>query len=188
MPRDLELRPQAGLYDEQRDGASVQTGCFFCRSGSEERFIADMKRAFPGLNMLSPKKVRLRRRGGSGVPETVTLFPGYVFFRTSGDFDPRGLLSRQYVYRLLTYPNGDWRLHGPDLALAEWAFMNDGVVGLSRARYAEDGLRFVDGALKRYEDKIVKINRRAGTAQIRLMLMNECVELWLGYEIIYPEA
>lgn len=167
-------------------GGGMRMGCLFCRSGSEGRLLSEMALAHGDIELLSPQKVRLRRMGGRRIEERTTLFPGYLFFRTRGEPDFREWTRRKHLYRLLTYPDGDWILHGADRAVAEWLFDRRGIVGLSRACHEGDGLRFVDGMLEGREPEIVKLNRRACTAQVKLDLMGIPLTLWLGYELIDP--
>lgn len=174
--------PSGGVTEQSNDAI----GCLFCRSGAEDRIISELKISHPGINALSPKKIRIRRYGGMAVEEQVTLFPGYIFFNSTGDTEFRGILSKQDVYRLLTYPNGDWNLRGDDRAIAEMMFNHNGVIGLSKAFYEGDSVHIADGALKDLEGSIIKLNKRAKTAQVKIEFAGKNLILWLGYEIIDP--
>ena len=155
-------------------------GCLFCRSGSEETLIGDLKSSHPHLICLSPKKVRVRRQGEH---EIVTLFPGYIFFHTSLDFDMRALVQKANVYRLLRYPNGEWKLHGSDLHMAMMLFEIGEIIELSRARFDGNKVEILSGPLIRFKKYITKINKRAKTAQVTIDFHGEILIMWLGLEI-----
>ena len=84
----------------------------------------------------------------------------------------------------MQYPTGDWKLIGSDLLLAEWLFETGGIIGLSNARFEEDGVRVVSGPLNDYEDRIKEINKRAKTAKIIIDFHGMELTLWLGFEIV----
>lgn len=179
-------------------------GCLFCRSGSEERIIRDLRNIQPALECLSPKRVRIRRKGER---ETVSLFPGYIFFKTHANavnlcaedantnivspskevdeatVDFRTIVGKTDVYRLLRYPNGDWALKGSDLHLAMLLFEWGGIVKLSRGKFTENGVKMISGPLFEYESCITKIDKRAKTARVTIDFHGEKIEMWLGFEI-----
>ena len=159
---------------------NIYYGCFFCRSGSEERIIHEMSISHPQMDCIVPKRVRIRRQGEK---ETVTLFPGYIFFRISSSIDFRALVQKTDVYKLLQYPNGDWVLHGADLKIAMMIFEMGGVFILSKACYNDTGIQFLSGPLKEYENHITKIDKRAKTARVTMVFHGREMTLWLGYEI-----
>ena len=167
-------------------GVSKKLGCIFCRSGSEDALVQALRRVHPELEALSPRRVRIRRSGGKAVAETAPLFPGYIFFRTADEPDFRTFVRQKHLYRLLTYSGGDWVLHGADRAVASLMFEHRGVIGLSKAFYVGDAIRVTEGAMKGREAAIVKFNRRAMTAQVKLDFMGKTLCLWLGYELIDP--
>lgn len=159
-------------------------GCLFCRSGSEDRIIRELENSHPSLTCIAPKRVRIRRRGGVGIEELVSLFPGYIFFCTSVIQEFRTLLQKADIYRLLRYPNGDWKLYGSDLYIATLMFEVDGVVGLSKACFEGNTVKILEGPLKDYEGCIIKINKRAKTAQVKVDFQGKVLIMWLGFEII----
>ena len=90
--------------------------------------------------------------------------------------------ERRDVYRLLRDSNGGWRLRGTDEAFARKLFEQHGVLDFSRAYYENDRIRIVDGILKDYEASILRVNRRAQTAQIRVDICGRETLIWLGFE------
>jgi len=159
---------------------SVAYGCIFCRSGSEDRIIRELKSSRPEMVCISPKRVRIRRQGEK---ELATLFPGYIFFRSSATVDFRTMLQRDEIYRLLQYPSGDWKLRGSDLLIAVFMFDLGGIVGLSKARFDGNGIRILSGPLKEYENSITKLDKRAKTAQVTIHFHGMELIMWFGFEI-----
>ena len=161
--------------------ALTHYGCLFCRSGSEERIINDLKNSHPDLDCISPKRVRIRRQGEE---EVVSLFPGYIIFKVSGQIDFRTIINKNDIYRLLKYPAGGWTLEGDDQNTAMMLFAMGGVVRLSRARFEENQVIMIDGPLKEFESNIKQINKRAKTANIEFEFQGRMLSVWLGFEVI----
>ena len=154
-------------------------GCLFCRSGSERRVIEELKNSYPKISCISPKRERVRRQGEK---EIVTMFPGYILFKTSIKTDFQIITKKTDVYRLLRYPSGSWELRGGDLDIAIALFEMDGIVGLSKACYEGNTVRMIEGPLFKYREKIVEINKRAKTARIEIAFQEKKVMVWLGFE------
>lgn len=159
-------------------------GCFFCRAGAEARVMQRLQLIYPDVQFIFPAKLRFRRSRTVAREEQVALFPGYIFFRTTGDIRREEYRMLGDIFRLLTYEGGDWRLHGSDEGIARSLFACAGVVGISRAYYEGDRIRISDGFLKAYEGQIIRVNRRAKTAQISLDFQGKTLSLWLGFELI----
>ena len=159
-------------------------GCLYCWSGREEGVIGQIATKFPEVHAIVPAKLRYRRHGGQADEERVKLFPGYVFFRTTAEIDLVGFSRIVDLVRVLTYADGDWRLHGADSEIAREIFDAEGTVGFSTAYYEGDRIRIVDGFLKKYEGSIIRVNRRAKTAEIRVCLQDKVITTWLGFELI----
>lgn len=170
--------------DDLAAEAGLAYGCLFCRTGREQRIIAELEAAHPELRLVFARKLRRRRQGGASTEEAVPLFPGYLFFRCDPAFDAGQLARREDVYRLLCDSEGCWRLRGSDLQLARELLRTDGVVGFSKAWYEGDRIRIADGLLKAYEGRIIRVNRRAQTAQIAFGMDGREVTVWLGFELI----
>ena len=180
------IRTNISIQGDSFPSRDIKTiyGCLFCRSGIEDRIISELKITMPGLSVISPKKIRIRRYANEAVEELATLFPGYLFFFADGEIDFRELLRKQDIYRLLSYPNGEWMLSGADRMIAELMFDNGGVIGLSKAFYEGTIIRISDGPLKNMEGSIIRVNKRMKTVEVGLELMGKKVKLWLGYEIV----
>ena len=96
----------------------------------------------------------------------------------------RDLYRLPDILRVLCSGDGDWHLAGTDLIMAKALFSEDGVVGFSWAFFEGDRIRIADGFLKQYEGQIIRVNKRAKTAQIRVKFEGKTLSLWLGYELI----
>ncbi len=169
-------------------GRAFAFGCLFCRTGREENVRSMLRGKYPQLMTLAPEKIRYRRMGGKAYEERVRLFPGYLFFMTRGDEDPVGFKRIPDVLRLLTYQDGDWRLHGSDARIARSVFENEGLIGPSKAYFEGDRIRIVSGFLKAYEGNITRVNRRARSAEIRVQLYDKVITVWLSFELIEKDA
>lgn len=178
-------RGAMGAVVPARDGQdALAYGCLFGLTGDEDAVIRALVDRHPGVEAISPKRVRIRRAGGVGTEEQVTLFPGYVFFRVRAadpDFTPK---VWRLPARLLTYDDGVWQLHGADAQIAQAFFEAGGVVKLSTAYYEGDRIRILDGFLKNYEGSIARVNHRARTAEIKVQFQDKTLSLWLGFELV----
>lgn len=159
-------------------------GCLFCKSGMEKHLAQKLAIRCPQAEFIIPEKTRIRRKSHEAIEETVILFPGYIFMRTSADFDAYEALNIANVYRVLADSEKDWRLRGADCKLAESLFELGGRIGLSTAYYIGDRIRIVDGFLKEYQGEILRVNRRKKTAQVRLFIEEKEMLVWLGFELI----
>lgn len=166
----------------------LKYGCISCRSGCEDRLKLEMKDKYQGMDVIFPKKKRIRRIGGAAFEEETGLFPGYIFFSTREEtLNLREILQKDYVYRLLTDPDGEWPLKDSDRAFAEMLFAEDGLIGFSRAFYESDKIRIVDGFLKNYEGNIIRVNKRARTAEVAVQLRGKNITMWLGFELLQTQ-
>lgn len=167
------------------DSQGLQYGCISCRAGAEERLKREIEEKLPDLDVIFPRKMRIRRMGGAAFEEETPLFPGYVFFSTETETpNLREFLRKDYVFRLLTNPDGDWQLSGSDREFAELLYSNGGLIGFSKAFYEGDTIRVVDGFLKNYEGSIIRLNKRARTAEVKVQFRGKTVSMWLGYELL----
>lgn len=159
-------------------------GCLFCRSGMEKHIALELGNRWPQVDFIVPEKKRIRRKNGNALEESVVLFPGYIFMRTTENIAALPLFCVPNVYRILMDSEKNWKLRGTDRTLAEALFQTGGVVGLSKAYYDGDRIRIVDGFLKEYEGQILRVNHRRKTAQICVMIEEKEMMIWLGFELI----
>lgn len=170
------------VYTEKR-----AYGCIFCRTGNEQLLIQSLEKEHSGIRVISASKKRMRRQGKMLIEEQVPLFPGYLFFCAEEEFDSRMLIYKEDIFRILHDSEGCWQLRGEDEAFARALFEQDGVIGLSRAYYEGDRIRIVEGMLKMYEGRILRVNHRSHTAQVCVGVAGQEVTVWLGFEVIDKE-
>lgn len=192
MP-DSEVSPNEAPQVEEAEQETAQDdkeyGCIFCITGREFAVAQRLEKAIPGLKAISPVKLRYRRMDGVAHEERVILFPGYVFFevQAGSDVEIRTIYIDQDVFKVLYVDDEkkDWRLVDPDKSVAKQFFDMNGVIGFSEAYFDEgDRIHIVKGFLKEHEGKIRRVNRRARTVQITLVIGNKNATVWLGYEEI----
>ena len=168
-------------------GAPIRYGCLFCRVGSEESVVRTVKERLTSVDAVRLTKVRRRYTAGQVREETVSLLPGYVFVRAPEDYPLFYRAKLQGVHRVLSDTEGRWQLHGTDAEFTEKAFGTQGVIGLSQAWFEGDRIRISGGFLQGYEGNILRVNKRRGTAQVRLTLDQKEMLIWVGYELIQPK-
>lgn len=156
-------------------------GCLFCRSGQEEATANELRTLYPEIEYIVPLKKRYRRIGKVLQEETVTLFSGYIFFRTNTSEQLSRLESHRNVFRILKDTEHNWQLQGSDLTLVENLFNEDGIIGFSKARFENEQIVIVDGFLKDKNFDVVCVNHRARTLQVRLSLAENVIQAWVGY-------
>lgn len=179
---------EEGCGRMQNDGSADAYGCLYCRVGSEKQIARLIEREDMSLRVLFAEKKRRRRQGKRFFEEETPLFPGYLFFRAPADYEAQRLMRKPDVYRLLQTADADWRLQGADARFARELFRMRGVIGLSKARMEGDRIRIVEGALKEYQGQILRVNRRAQTAQVCVHMCGREVLVWLGFELLEDDA
>lgn len=159
-------------------------GCIFCKTGRELETIAELKKAIQAIEFVAPQKT-IRRRNKTGMTEEKEiLFPGYIFFRTSGDVPLILVKQNKNVLSVLNTDKNDWRLLGNDALFAKWIFEHNGIFGLSEAHYIGDRIRIISGPLMGRDGQIQKVNRRFKTCQVSVSFDHHEFKIWLGYELV----
>ena len=176
---------QAGALGMDSSENGKRYGCLFCKVGAEKAVAKDITDETLGVLAIVPERLRYRRNRGIATEETATLFPGYVFFETDDpEYRARELNKRRDVYRVLMTSEGEWKLSGSDRQFAERFFETNGVIGFSRVYKENDRIRVLDGYLKENEGKIIRVNMRARTAQVKVRFCDKDLEMWVGFELI----
>ena len=158
-------------------------GCIFGITGVEEQIIENLKLKF-SLQVISPVNLRFHKKNGVYSIQKVRLFPGYLFFRTTDEhFNPRTLARVDSVIRLLCYDKEEWVMRGEDKQIAQELFRYNGLIGFSKGSFVDGRLRIQDGFLTRYQDEIIKVDKKHRTARARVRFNDRVMELWLGYDI-----
>lgn len=166
---------------------NIQTdyGIVFCITGREQSVAQCLESKIPGINALSPIKLRYRRIGMTIQEEKVTIFPGYVFIRTIGDVNVLECRNIKNVLRLLytEVENKEWRLSGYDRAIVEVLFRRNGVIGAFKAFFDEQNqIHILDSSFENTGVQILRVNKRAKTVEIRVYLAERSFDIWVSYE------
>jgi len=162
----------------------LEFGCIFCRTGSELHVAEDIENSHPGICAFAPRRLRKRHMVCGNLQEAVILFPGYVFIAAPADYPAARLMENRHCYRLLHAEGGGWQLRGADRDLARMMYENHGIVGISQAYYEGGRIRIADGFLRGREGEIIRVNRRAQTAQVRLRILDRTLLAWVGFELL----
>ena len=159
-------------------------GCIFCKTGYERALVREMSLKMNDMEFLVAQKKSRRRINRKMVEEIVIMFPGYVFFKTSGYFDTSIICKWPSVLRILTNGEGRWELTGDDYKFATWLFSHDGIIGFSKAMMVGDRLKILKGPLQGHEGQIIKVNRRFQNCLVMLEFEGRQFKIWLGYELL----
>lgn len=152
-------------------------------TGEEKGIAAKLRQA--GFRVLVPAENRPIHTGGAWGMKEYALFPGYVFLQM--DYDAGA------YYRLKGIPGVVKLLSGTLSYLeAEWILLLSGQNGEpltpTLVREADGRLEVQDGILKRFESRIVKMDKRNRRAVIELSLCGEKKEVQLGIRLPGEEA
>ena len=157
-------------------------GCLFCKTGGEVRLAEKIGNMYTGIEAIVPQKLRYYRYAGQRNEEKVLLFPSYIFIKTNETFALFSLSAIPDVYRILSCADGCWHLSGNDEAFAKVLFDCGGCVGFSKAHYVGERISISEGFLKGREGDIVRVNRKAGTAQVKVILDGKVFMVWCGLD------
>lgn len=155
-------------------------GCLFCCAGSEHKLADKIRRIYPQIEVVVPEKLRHRRFGGQLIAETVILFPAYLFLKADEDFQMYELSSIPGIYKILSDGDNNWKLNGTDAEIAKKIFENNGCIGFSKAYYEGDRIKIAYGFLKGQEGNIIRVNRKAQTAEVKINFNDKIFFVWCG--------
>lgn len=170
--------------NREETAGAIEYACVFCRTGGEAQIARDIRESFPFAETLSPVKLRYRHVNGKPVEERVPLFPGYLFLKLHENDPLFRLIRSGLIYKILRDSDDDWRLTGADRDFVEDLFRTGGVFGFSQAFYENEKIHIVEGPLKAYEGKILRVNHRKKTAQVQMSIQGMELNVWLGFELI----
>ena len=156
--------------------------CLFCEAQSEAAVIAYLR--VLGLEAISPATVRLAVRRGREVRENRRMLPGYVFVYASAAPDFRQLSRISGVLRALKYNDGSYALTGADLAFAAWLYANGGVIDVSAAIQAGTKIKIIDGPLRDYGGRIVKVDKKRKSVAVEIGLGGAVKLVWASFALI----
>lgn len=170
------------MLSEQLSG-NTSYGCIFCKTGYEHTLAYELSQDILDIDFLVAKKKNRRRINGIMITETVDMFPGYVFFRSTSKVDLTKLERNPLTLKLLTYDDERWQLDGDDYLFVRWLFMQGGIIGFSKARIEDNKLVFLNGPLVGQEKNVIKINRRFQNCLVSIAFGDKNNKIWLGYEL-----
>ncbi len=133
--------------------------CAFCRTGSEEAVARAISQNDPELVALAPRRILTEKRQGKWEERTVSLLPGYVFLYVDRDMPIKLKAHAQNLYKILEYERGIARLSGQDEEYGLWVYRNQGQIKPSKVLIDGDNILAVDGLLKDFKGKIVKVDK-----------------------------
>ena len=159
--------------------AFVETGC-------EDKVKIRLEyRLHDKLFFYVPKRKLRERKGGVWHDKCHTLFPGYVLI--NGIIQPDNLSCFKNIPNL-------WKIlsnNGQPLTIlpSEIKFINslmaDGEeIGPSSLFYEGGQIKIIDGPLKGFEGRILKIDRRKGRAKVKMSFLGEERVIELSVNVI----
>jgi transcriptional antiterminator NusG len=157
--------------------------CIYCESSQENKVELYLKQM--GYNVISALSERKIIVNGKIKNILRSIIPGYVFFENDIEINGhiwRDICKMQYMYYPLKYSDNKKHLRGKDLNFINWLKGNDGIIKISKVIEIGNKIKVIEGPLKDYEGKIVKINKRQKCAGIKLD--GEGIEkiIWLSFE------
>lgn len=140
--------------------------CLFCRTGDEQKIAAAVNERFPQLQAMTPLRILAEKRQGKWEDRTLTLLPGYVFVYADDELPYDLRYKTHNLYKVLHYERGIRALTGPDADYAGWLFRHRGRIGTSKVLEVGSRIEIVDGPLKDFGGKIVKLDKHKRRAWI----------------------
>ena len=158
-------------------------------TGKENDIAGKLKEQ--GIRALVPKENRLIRSGGAWIQKEYILFTGYVFLNITYNADN--------YYRIKNMPGvikflGDSKKPSILSHLeAEWIMLLTGKdnapIEPATVRVLEDGsYKVTDGILERFENKIIRYDKRSRKAVFEITICNEKKEVQLSIRLENEEA
>ena len=148
------------------------------KTGEEAGVAAKLKEL--GIRALSPQENRPIHTGGKWGSQRYALFPGYVFLQME--------YNAENYYRLKKIPGVVKLLSGTLSYLeAEWILLLSGRRGEplepTLVREADGRLEIQEGILKRFESRVIKMDKRNRRAVIELSICGEKKQVQLGIRL-----
>lgn len=155
--------------------------CLFCKTGSEEQVAAEIEKQqkVRALVALQEKHKKLSKK--YEIDRRIFL-PGYLFLYTNEEIRFDIIQKISNVYRILGDRNEICELSGYDRSFAEWLYLNDGIVGISRIRVSNGNLSVSSGPMRYFLNKIIRIDKHTKNALARIHLYDRVIDLWLAFD------
>jgi len=137
-----------------------------------------------GYNIISALVERKTIKNRKFIKEYRSIIPGYVFLENNAEPDWDEICRYKHIYYPLQYLNNQKYLKDNDLHFVKWLKGNNGEIKISKAMTIGNKIKFLDGALMKLEDKIVKINKEQKCAGIKIEGDGIKNIIWLSYELV----
>lgn len=156
--------------------------CVFCRTGAEAQLGSEIEARCERVRALVATQEKHRTRQGTREVDRRTFLPGYLFLYSEEPLDVERIQGMDDVYRVLGDIDGAIELRGSDLAFARWLWDNEGIIGISRVRFAGDGYEILSGPMRTFAEGIVRLDKHTKNALVRMDFMGRTSEMWLAFD------
>ena len=156
--------------------------CLFCETTQEKSVEENLRKA--GYSVISIFAERKLVKNGQIKQELRPIIPGYVFFENKIEPNWDEMSNIRHVFYPLKYSNNEKRLRGRDLEFAQWLKTHNGTIKISKVVDIGRKIKIIEGPLKDYEGKIIKVNKRQKCAAIKIDGEGLEFVIWLSYEYI----
>ena len=155
--------------------------CLFCRSGTEQRISEAIERRHAFIRALAAVQEKHRYTDRRYEIDRQRFLPGYLFLYSKEEVEFESIQRIRDVYRFLSDSGGISELLGSDRAFAEWLWMNDGIVGMSRISFETGELRIHSGPMKHFAKDIVRLDKHTKNALVRMRFLDKECDMWLAF-------
>lgn len=156
--------------------------CVFCRTGAEAQLGSEIETRCERVRALVAMQEKHRTKQGAHEVDRRVFLPGYLFLYADGPLDLESIQRMDNVYRVLGDVDGAVELRGSDLAFARWLWDNEGIIGISRVRFAEDGYEILSGPMQTFAERIVRLDKHTKNALVRMDFLGRTSEMWLAFD------
>ncbi len=158
--------------------------CFFCNTVKCALVAAAIRQKF-GYAAFSPKIVQRKWIKGACHEEVRDYLPGYVFVYSERPITEfREIRVMEGVLRCLGQRDDDYRLQGNDRKFAEMLYAHNGTIGIVKTYREGDRVKLCREMMGGFEGEIIKLDRRKGRALLQFSFDGNCLQVWVGYEMI----
>lgn len=140
----------------------------FVSTGEEDNVRDRLRYTFGDkLKLMVPKKLIRERRKGVNKEVEKVLFRGYVFINSAVDFKAYyEIKNTPGVIKFLKSGTDILQLEEDEAEILDKLLSKDEIIGISNIFIENSEIRVIDGPLKNFEGKIVKVDRRKGRAKV----------------------
>lgn len=156
--------------------------CIFCKTGLEGQIREEIERRVEGVRVLSAMQEKHRKIEGLRKVERRAFLPGYLFLFGKKYIDFHEIARIEGVYYALENMDHERELRGSDRAFAEWLWMNDGVIGLSKLRFLNGQMEVLAGPMQHFTEEIVRVDKHSRNALVRKNFLGRIRDIWLAFE------